>query len=1186
MTTYPLSPPSSTSLPEHWTFPPSASAPPVTDGPNTRARLAVGLEPLSGGTETGPPPLAPPRAAERTDDHQHFSQDTGLQAWADQKVRGKISSQARGRSPSLTDPLCHVRMRQYPSRHATATTTTETYYAIDPTLECYHPQDQPRSQFLEYDRGQGCRRDFSTARFIDRGSPPASPTPSFAPPHVVNTDETLLYATRGHGHGHGGGGFASLGLTKEEWLRLGGFLDGGEGGDLSIQPLLPSFPPDLRENVPAVVRNRSANDDDDDDKGEQVALPIPPPLRLPSPTPDVVAAAAPTPTPTVLGGPLRLPPAHLPASMIPPALPLPAPRALPPPVQFSDAFLEQQQQPALRTPTRSQRRRAPSPIQAVRAAARPAPYPPTVTVPRSGRDGAVADDDHATSDIAVVEAPPPSLLTPIRAALAKYPEIPLPAVPPSPLPPPPGKKKKRHGRKMSADHIPRPRNAFILFRSHAITSGLIPRSIGVKDHKNISQIVGGVWRGLSEVERQQWEELAEEEKRRHLAKYPNYAYRPKQTDKPRAAPGYGKKAKAKAARLAAEYAELTGTDLEEAERYFLAQQQHQHAHVRSGTNNSSTTSGDNNGSSASFLLPPPPLPQDVLHKRREERRMALIAQALLEGEQDDRVLLRVELQLEAEMGPAPAVAAPEPPTSTTTSREEDIPVVGPPTSSRPAALGKKKTAKTTLATPPPPSRRTRSSSARGAANEDETTPTKQQQPPSSLKRAMYASPAGGGSGTDSTQTQLSPSPFRRSAISPASPSSSDSPSPSPSRMQSMPMSRGGGGGSSSSTGRSSRKHPLSRSQSATTPEEMEEADGGDYASDDLPAARRQKTSSYGILGVSSTTAADPTSVYMFPPTRHSGLTTADVPLFAGPTDSRNFSLGRWELQKPSAAVTSRREMLARQVEEQEQEQEEEEKGAWVNSATEATIAPSPFLLNSSEFLFEAGLEPPPPPPPPTRGGATGLVDPRATVLQPPLASSSYACAASATDPHDDDASTEYGTAYSSSSVFDASWQSDVASSSVYYDTAPSSSSAWSARSPTRMTMPPAAEASGSLASKDPYGLFRPHPIWSATSVGPSLFAAQQQHNNNNHGYCAPESGGAGLGYEPLSATATAGGGASPGQEEEDLFHFGAEDLFAQPPPALSLFEHDPSARTISSMFDPTSPGAGIGDERLGLGIAL
>lgn len=1082
-------------------------------------------------------------------------------------------------------------MRQYPSRHATATTTTETYYAIDPTLECYHPPTQPRPPFTAYDQDhEGCRRDFSTATFIDHGSPPASPIPSFAPPHVVNTDETVLYATRGHGHGHGhgGGGFASLGLTKEEWLRLGGFLNAGEEGDLSIQLPLPSFPPDLRENVPAVVPNRSANDDDDDNTREQVALPIPPPLRLPSPTPDVVAAASPTPTPTVLGGPLRLPPAHLPASMIPPALPLPAPRALPPPVQFSDAFLEQQQQqqPALRTPTRSQRRRAPSPIQAVRAAARPAPYPPTVTVSQSGRDEAVADDDHATGDIAVVEAPPPSLLTPIRAALAKYPEIPLPAVPPSPLPPPPGKKKKRHGRKMSADHIPRPRNAFILFRSHAITSGLIPRSIGVKDHKNISQIVGGVWRGLSEVERQQWEELAEEEKRRHLAKYPNYAYRPKQTDKPRAAPGYGKKARAKAARLAAEYAELTGTDLEEAERYCLAQQQHQHANIWSGTNNSSTTSGDDNGSSASFLLPPPPLPQDVLHKRREERRMALIAQALLEGEQDDRVLQRVELQLEAEMGPAPAVAAPEPPTS----REEDIPVVGNlPAPSLPAALGKKAKAKTTLATPPPPSRRTRSSSARGAANEDETTPTKQQQPPSSSKRAMYASLAGGGSVSDSTQTQtqLSPSPFHRSAVSPASPSSSDSPAPSPLRMQSMPMSRGGGGGSSSSTGRGSRKHPLSRSQSATTPEEMEEADGGDYASDDLPAARRQKTSSYSVLGVSSATAADPTSGYMFPPTRHSGSATTDVPLFAGPTDSRNFSLGRWELRKPSAAVTSRREMLARQVEEQEQEkQQEEEKGAWVNSATEATIAPSPFLLNSSEFLFEAGLEPPPPPPP-TRGGATGLVDPRATVLQPPLASSSYACAASGTDPHDDDGSTEYGTAYSSSSVFDTSWQSDAASSSVYYDTAPSSSSAWSARSPNRMTMPPAAaETSGSLASKDPYGLFRPQPVWSATSVGPSLFAAQQQHNNNNnHGYFAPESGGAGLGYEPLSATATAGGGASPGGEE-DLFHFGAEDLFAQPPPALSLFEHDPSARTISSMFDPTSPGAGIGDERLGLGIAL
>ena len=93
--TYPLSPPSSTSLLEHdhSSFPTNASAsiPPVTDGPNTRARLALGLDPLSGGT--GPPPF--PRAAERTDDHHHHlfsSEDTELQGWADQKVRGpKVS---------------------------------------------------------------------------------------------------------------------------------------------------------------------------------------------------------------------------------------------------------------------------------------------------------------------------------------------------------------------------------------------------------------------------------------------------------------------------------------------------------------------------------------------------------------------------------------------------------------------------------------------------------------------------------------------------------------------------------------------------------------------------------------------------------------------------------------------------------------------------------------------------------------------------------------------------------------------------------------------------------------------------------------------------------------------------------------------------------------------------------------
>ncbi|KAM0751909.1 hypothetical protein T439DRAFT_287989, partial [Meredithblackwellia eburnea MCA 4105] len=77
---------------------------------------------------------------------------------------------------------------------------------------------------------------------------------------------------------------------------------------------------------------------------------------------------------------------------------------------------------------------------------------------------------------------------------------------------------------MSLTHIPRPRNAFILFRSHAVSTNLIPRDLGVTDHKNISKIVGEVWRGLSSEERGVWELMAEEEKRVHRERWPGYKY--------------------------------------------------------------------------------------------------------------------------------------------------------------------------------------------------------------------------------------------------------------------------------------------------------------------------------------------------------------------------------------------------------------------------------------------------------------------------------------------------------------------------------------------------------------------------------------------------------------------------------------------------------------------------------------
>lgn len=57
---------------------------------------------------------------------------------------------------------------------------------------------------------------------------------------------------------------------------------------------------------------------------------------------------------------------------------------------------------------------------------------------------------------------------------------------------------------------------------------MIPVDLGITDHKNISKIIGELWRGLGGEERGVWEELAEEEKRRHAGLWPGYKYKPKQ----------------------------------------------------------------------------------------------------------------------------------------------------------------------------------------------------------------------------------------------------------------------------------------------------------------------------------------------------------------------------------------------------------------------------------------------------------------------------------------------------------------------------------------------------------------------------------------------------------------------------------------------------------------------------------
>jgi HMG (high mobility group) box len=91
--------------------------------------------------------------------------------------------------------------------------------------------------------------------------------------------------------------------------------------------------------------------------------------------------------------------------------------------------------------------------------------------------------------------------------------------------------KKSHARKQPEGHIPRPRNAFILFRSDFVAQKKIPASVE-PDHRNISRIVGRIWKAMSDEARQPWIEAAKRERERHKRLYPQYRYAPSSATSP------------------------------------------------------------------------------------------------------------------------------------------------------------------------------------------------------------------------------------------------------------------------------------------------------------------------------------------------------------------------------------------------------------------------------------------------------------------------------------------------------------------------------------------------------------------------------------------------------------------------------------------------------------------------------
>ncbi|QSZ36537.1 hypothetical protein DSL72_006417 [Monilinia vaccinii-corymbosi] len=77
--------------------------------------------------------------------------------------------------------------------------------------------------------------------------------------------------------------------------------------------------------------------------------------------------------------------------------------------------------------------------------------------------------------------------------------------------------------------IPRPRNAFILYRQH-YQAQVVAQHPGLANPE-ISKIIGEQWREQASSVKDEWKRLAEEEKQRHQRQYPNYRYQPRRAGK-------------------------------------------------------------------------------------------------------------------------------------------------------------------------------------------------------------------------------------------------------------------------------------------------------------------------------------------------------------------------------------------------------------------------------------------------------------------------------------------------------------------------------------------------------------------------------------------------------------------------------------------------------------------------------
>ena len=89
----------------------------------------------------------------------------------------------------------------------------------------------------------------------------------------------------------------------------------------------------------------------------------------------------------------------------------------------------------------------------------------------------------------------------------------------------PEPRRSTSGKRKSANHIPRPPNAFILFRSAFIRSQRVTSGVE-SSHSTLSKIIGMTWQQLSNEERQKWHAKAKLAQEDHKRRYPQYSFKP------------------------------------------------------------------------------------------------------------------------------------------------------------------------------------------------------------------------------------------------------------------------------------------------------------------------------------------------------------------------------------------------------------------------------------------------------------------------------------------------------------------------------------------------------------------------------------------------------------------------------------------------------------------------------------